>query len=64
MTFLKSKTAKRFAWTLLNSLSAVGLAVLIYIFYPNIFADVIIIPVATALSQMFTKYLNTAKPTL
>ena len=71
MTFLKnagycitSKTAKRFAWTLFNSLTAIGLALIIYLIYPEIFATIIVVPLATAISQMITKMLNTPKPTL
>ena len=56
--FLKTTTAKRALWTLLNSLMAIGVSYLTFLASDNVTWAISVLPVATALSQFITKYLN------
>ena len=56
--FFKTKTGKRALWTMLNSLMALVVAYLTYDASNSVDFAVVVFPVAQAVSQLFTKYLN------
>ena len=56
--FVKSKAAKRALWTLLNSVMALAVSYLAYMASNSVMWAVSVLPVAQALSQFITKYLN------
>jgi hypothetical protein len=56
--FLHSKGAKRFYWSILNSLMGLAMAFLAYLAGDNVAWAAAVLPVATGLSQSLTKYLN------
>ena len=58
LKFLNQKWVKRAGWTILNTFSALIIAFVVYMFYPDVFVSVIIIPIAAAASQLLTKTLN------
>ena len=58
MNFFKQKWVRRAAWTILNSLSAIMVACVIYVLYPEQFVMLIVVPVGTAASQLLTKWIN------
>lgn len=62
--FFTSKTGKRALWMLLDSTLALFIALLTYLASNNVGWAIAVIPFATALFQMLTKFMNTPKPTL
>ena len=57
--FLKTKEFKRFCWTILNAVMGLGVAYMAYLASDNVAWAVSALPLATALSQTLTKFLNT-----
>lgn len=56
--FLVSTTAKRFYWTTANGVMGLAVSYLTLLAGDNVTVAIVMLPVATALSQMLTKYLN------
>ena len=56
--FFKSKAGKRSLWTLLNSAMALIVSFVTYQASQNVAVAVSVLPFAQAVSQFFTKYLN------
>jgi len=57
--FFQSTDGKRALWTLLNSIMAMAVSILIYFNSDNVIIAGMILPLAQALSQYITKKLNT-----
>jgi hypothetical protein len=56
--FLVSKEAKRFYWTTANGVMGLLVAYLTLMASDNVPLAITLLPIATAASQMLTKYLN------
>ena len=57
--FLQTKAAKRAAWTVLNSVMAMFVSMLVYLAADNVAWAMTTLPIVQALAQLLTKYLNT-----
>jgi len=57
--FLKSKPAKRFFWCQINMAMGLVISFITFAASENTAWAVSVLPLATGLSQMFTKYINT-----